>query len=202
VAAEGYSRIALRHLEEARQIEFALAPRSAAWYGMEMGREAGDVDLLLRSLDEFSPEEGEPYERTLRALSVLDGRGVRGGGTSNIKSRLYIVNPGGIRQYGLSLPIELNVTGEGSPLISRRLKSLLRRAGYKIVRRGADSETAALMTVSSNDSGKMRWFMSGPNGNTRSTAVSDISRKKRDLAPVLAGILDSFYTTGLGEAEG
>ena len=87
-------------------------------------------------------------------------------------------------------------------MISRRLKSLLRRAGYNLVRRGADSEAAALITISSNDSGKMRWFMSDPNGNTRSTVVSDISRKKRDLAPVLAGILDSFYTTGLGEAEG
>lgn len=201
VAAEGYRRIALLNLEEARSIEILLTARADPWYGLEMGREAGDADLLINALNDFSEEEGNPYERTLRALSGPAGRSLPEEVISELLVELYGMNPGGLRQYGLSLPVELNATGDGSRLLSRRLKSLLRRSGYQVVHPVDGGNAAALLTVNRDESGKMKWYMSDTEGRTRATDISVDGTSKRSLAPVLAGILDRFYITRLGDSN-
>ncbi len=201
VAAEGYRRIALHYLEEAKSIEILLTPRADPWYGLEMGREDGNANLLVKSLNEFTGDEGDPYERTLRALSGPAGRSLPEEVTSEFLVDLYGMNPGGVRQYGLSLPLVLNATGDGSRILSRRLKSLLRCSGYQVVRPAAGGNAAALLTVNRDESGRMKWYMSDPAGRTRTTDISDNGISKRSLAPVLAGILDRFYITGLGDYD-
>ncbi|MCK5736315.1 MAG: hypothetical protein KAH21_07535, partial [Spirochaetaceae bacterium] len=95
IAARGYRKIALGYLEEARLIETELTPRAVPWYEMDIGKESGDIDMLENALKSFSEEEGDPYERTLRELA---GTSIR------YLNELYQINPGGLRQYGLSLP--------------------------------------------------------------------------------------------------
>jgi tetratricopeptide (TPR) repeat protein len=196
-AAEGYRKIALLHFEQARQIETALTPLSIPWYALEIGRESRDTGLLIEALNGFSPDEGTPYERTLRALADREKSTRRNRLELPVLSELYKMNPGGLRQYGLSLPVVLNVTGEGSRIISRKLKALLRHSGYRVVRHETDAVSTALLTVNSSESGTINWYMSDMEGLTRSQSVSDYSKRKKDLTPVLISILNGFYTTRL-----
>ncbi len=83
-ASRGYRRRALAYLEEARLIETELTPRAVPWYEMEMGREAGDENLMINALKDFTEDEGDPYERTLRILA---------GNSRAYLEELYTLNP-------------------------------------------------------------------------------------------------------------
>ena len=194
-ASRGYRRIALGFLEEARVIETALTPRAIPWYEMEMGREAKDRKMLENALGGFSEEEGDPRERTLRELA---------GSSSIYLSELYDMNPGGLRQYGLSLPVKLKVSGPGSRKVSRRIRRLLRRSGYQLLHSSDSDSEASVLTVSIDDSGELSFYLSDPEGRTRSkTALEDDSNAKsrKNLASALSVLLDQFYFTRLGVSE-
>jgi hypothetical protein len=140
-------------------------------------------------------------ERSLREI-VLSGNNRRpdAAGRSALAG-LYDMNPGGLRQYGLSLPIAVVSAGDVPPRVIRRIKSLLRRHGYRIsdVRQGGPD--LSVLRVVGEDSNQLKWFMEDPRGRIRSSAESHANTRRAYLAPVLAGVLDGFYRTDLYGAQ-
>jgi len=186
-AYRGYRRKALDYLEEARLIETELTPRAVPWYEMEMGREAGDENLLMNALKDFTEDEGDPYERTLRALAGSSGAYLQ---------ELYSLNPGGLRQYGLSLPVAVNVSGGHRRILSRRVRRLLKSSGYRVLH-----SAASVLTVSTGESGAVKLYLSGPDGSTRSKTALKEGYSMDRLALALSGMFDKFYFTPLSEGK-
>jgi hypothetical protein len=189
-ASRGYRRIALSYLEEARLIETELTTRAVPWYEMEMGREAGDEGMLENALLGFSPEEGAAYEETLRYMAQSSGKYLR---------ELYSLNPGGLRQYGLSLPVVLKVSGERSRFVFRRLRRLLRHSGYRVYSSPGRASGESVLTVSSGKNGRVKMYLSDPEGKTRSSTIDEDGLSWGSLAVSLAELLDQFYQTLPGE---
>jgi len=188
-ASRGYRREALKYLEEARRIEIELTPRAVPWYELEIGRESGDESMLKDALKDFSDEEREPYERTLRELSGYSDRYLR---------ELYFLNPGGLRQYGLSLPVEVKVSGANSRKISRRIRKLLKRSSYRIVSHSSAGSATSVLTAYSDESGKTRLFLSDPEGRTVSESKVENGLSRRELTDSMTKLFDRFYLTRLG----
>lgn len=192
-SAEGYRRQALRYLAEARSIEVALTERAVPWYDLEVGREKRDPRLLMRALEGFLPEEGEPRERALRELALIDASR-----NPRVLRDLFDANPGGFRQYGLTLPLTLTVV-HPDPRHQRRWKrrasSILRNAGHRIVD-DADGNDAARITLNLTPDGPWSWFVTGPGGEPRGNG-SGTGDRKPAIAESLAEALDGLYRTPL-----
>ncbi|OQX28631.1 MAG: hypothetical protein B0D92_07945 [Spirochaeta sp. LUC14_002_19_P3] len=189
--SQGYRRAAVRHLEKARELETALTAASIPWYTMEAGIEEKNPRYLAKALETFQPEERNPAERTLRALAELSGR--RGSGAA--LASLYKLNPGGLRQYGLSLPVRIT---SGSAGHKRRAARILKSAGYTVVKE--PHPAAAVLTISIRED-NIFWYLAKPDGQTISKTKTGRVSGKREMAPILAGLLDQFYTTPLSGAD-
>jgi tetratricopeptide (TPR) repeat protein len=152
-ANERYPSVALKFLGQARAIETRIAPHAAARYDLEEGRVRRSPGLLRRALEAFDPYwEREEIADALRLLAPLLPRGSRE--RREALARLYAINPGGLRQYGLGLPVVLRFPGEegrrdghGGPSAGpshgwregRRaaaMRRLLRRAGFELLAPG------------------------------------------------------------------
>lgn len=182
---QGYRSPALRHLEKARALETSLTDYAVPWYLLEAGIEGNSIKSIYQAIETFQPEERRPVERALRTLAE---------DSSSALADLYAINPGGLRQYGLTLPIRLVVSGDNSPRLRRRIAKVLRSAGYSIVKNQGDSTST--LTASIRDGG-ISWYMASPEGRTISEARTGSIKKIRSLAKVLAGLLDRFYYMAL-----
>ncbi len=189
---QGYGHSAMRHLERARQLETALTPLSIPWYILEAGIEEEDPSLIEQAFSTFQPIELEPIERGLK--SIVENLPRKPRFADSILTDLYTLNQGGLRQYGLTLPIRINVSGERSTRLKRRIGRVLNSAGYSIVR--DNLPTAAALTASVRRDG-IYWFMADPHGRTVSEAHTGLIRKKKKLADVLAGLLNRFYSMNI-----
>ncbi|MDF1567246.1 MAG: hypothetical protein RQ801_01115 [Spirochaetaceae bacterium] len=195
MANRGYRRNAVKYFQKARELETAIMPRAEPWYLLEIGTERKDLRMIMEALNGFSPQEDDPRERGLRLLSGSIGRGAARDTRMSYIGELYRMNPGGLRSYGLSLPIVLNVSGEEGGRLKRQLSRLLRRTGYSVNRQSAERSVSSVITVARDGSGNLKWFMADPQGKTKASLETqgDISPRRR--AEALGGLLDLFYTT-------
>lgn len=196
-AYEGYRRQALNYLEEARTLETVFAPESGSWYFLEIGVESRDREMVARALESFNPLEGDPRERSLRELALLSRRSGKSLAGRQALASLYQVNPGGLRQYGLALPVAVVVSGEIPSALGRRVKGLLRKSGYRIVDADNPGPDVSVLRVISGGEGKLKWYMEDPEGRPRASAESAVIPRRAYLAPILAGLLNGFYVTPL-----
>ncbi len=194
-AAEGYPRIALVRLEKARELETAIMEAAVPWYDLEDGWTSKDPQSLLKAIDAFGADEQNPRERALRGLSGGIGRVTPEAIRDESLSVLYQMNPGGLRQYGLSLPIELTVTGPGRSSLRRKTRILLHRSNHSVHRPGEGGPAAAALTVSSADDGECTWYIAGPDGRTRTTAKSGNTVRRKETASILTELLNGLYLT-------
>ncbi|RKX78398.1 MAG: hypothetical protein DRP60_05485, partial [Spirochaetes bacterium] len=109
---------------------------------------------------------------------------------------LYSLNPGGLRQYGLSLPVAVNVSGGHRRILSRRVRRLLKSSGYRVLH-----SAASVLTVSTGESGAVKLYLSGPDGSTRSKTALKEGYSMDRLALALSGMFDKFYFTPLSEGK-
>ncbi len=186
---QGYGQPAIRHLDNAQALETALTVLAVPWYLLESGKEKGKQTDINLALNSFQSDEREPVERSLRALAEITSRR-KDTESDKALTDLYAINPGGLRQYGLSLPVHLVISGEKLPLLKRRITRILRSAGYRIT--GKRESSTSTLTLSMRDE-KLYWYLSSPEGKTISEARTGIIEKSRDVAEVLTGLLDRFY---------
>ena len=201
MAHRGYRRRALVYLEEARKLETAFAPDAEPWYLLELGVERSSSRYLMDALAGFGPREGEPVERALRELAASGNRRVETESRDAL-ARLYRINPGGLRQYGLSLPVAVVSSGNIPPGVPRRIRRLLRRSGYRLTESSDPGPDISVLRIVGAEGGRMRWYFEDPDGVGRSAAETGGISRGRKLAPVLEGLLDGFYATPLGGGFG
>ena len=158
-AYEDYPGKAMDYLTRAREFETAIIPESASFYRMEGAVLDGDPEDLRRARRAFDPvwERVEAAEAAREEALLLarqgGGRADSGAGASafgRVMADLYLLNPGGIRQYGLHLPLRLEAALPGfDEAAYSGLVRELRRAGLA----PADREETPLRLVISAESG-------------------------------------------------
>jgi tetratricopeptide (TPR) repeat protein len=132
-AGEPYRNMALKYLRRAKEIEVAVSPHAEAFYLLEEGRLLRSRRLLERALQSFDPFwERQAIHKTLRSLVPLLGRNTVEG--REAISRLYALNAGGLLQYGLAIPLVVELrAGPGiPPRVLQRVVGHLRRSGSQL----------------------------------------------------------------------
>jgi hypothetical protein len=201
-ATRGYRRISRVRLEKARALETAILEGSIPWYDLEFGWTCRNPSSLLKAIDAFGADEEDPRERALRGLSGGIGKMIPEAVRDESLLILYGMNPGGLRQYGLSLPVELTVTGPGRSSLKRKIRILLRRSGHGVRRPGKGGPAAAALTVSLSDEGSCMWYIAGPDGGTRTTAKSGKTVRRKEASTILVELLNGLYLTPVDITHG
>nr|WP_230391486.1 MULTISPECIES: tetratricopeptide repeat protein [unclassified Oceanispirochaeta] len=175
--SEGFPRQAEKYYLNALALEDF--PQAEPWYDLVLGKELKDKDLLARAEQGLNPEwERQPLEDVLRSRVLL----MRGNSRekNDILMKMYQMNPGSLVQYGLRLPLELQLSGEkASGLQKRRLESFLKQSGFRLIQ---GKGNALVLRISISDS--IKYTMSDPegrvlySGNTK--VESKLSEELRD----------------------
>lgn len=133
-AHERYPPLALRHLTRARELETAVIPESEPFYAMRTGVLREDPAMIARAVDAMHPRwERAGIAEGLREIARMATRAGNEREAANAAVELYRINPGGLRQHGIRLPVALSVSGV-DPAPARRLIGMLERAGFAPVR--------------------------------------------------------------------
>jgi hypothetical protein len=182
-AVEGVSSLSGKYYLKALALEGF--PQAKSWYDLVLGREFKDLDLLKEAFEGFNPEwEIQPRNETLREMALLLGAG-KAGYYDPIVLQLYSLNPGGLVQYGLKLPIFLQISGKDSDSRwNRNLKRFLKGSGF-ILRN--NSESALILRVNRGDS--LNYALSNNHGKVY---VSGAVSENPDSSEVLRQWVRSF----------
>jgi tetratricopeptide (TPR) repeat protein len=211
-AFDAYPRRALTYLRRARDFEVPLIPAAAPGYDYEEGRLRGRGDLLTASLGGFDPL----WERDM----IADGLTRLAEGNAGLAERnagdyfareLYLLNPGALRQRGISLPVELRFNfDEPVPrnMVQglKRLKGMLKKAGIRDsgfrdsagTRRAGDAESSELPPlVLSLDFEALgdRWavYCELSGGRSLSRDILLASPSRRDTAAFARELADAVF---------
>jgi hypothetical protein len=117
----------LTYLRTARDFEVSLIPAAEPGYDYEEGQLMNRRDLVAAALRGFDPIwEQDMIADGLIKLAEGNGEGAR---------ELYLLNPGALRQRGITLPVELRFNFDDSdpPAVRglRRLAGMLKKAGVR-----------------------------------------------------------------------
>jgi tetratricopeptide (TPR) repeat protein len=146
-AHERYPELGLRHLSRARELETEVIPESEPFYAMRAGALRGDTAGIARAVDAMHPRwERSSIAVGLREIALTARRSGDSARAARAAVELYRINPGGLRQHGLRLPVALSVSG-ADPRRARRLIGMLERAGFAPAR-NAVADAAPEGTVS------------------------------------------------------
>ncbi|MDR1030852.1 MAG: tetratricopeptide repeat protein [Treponema sp.] len=132
-AFESYPQRALTYLRKSRDFEVSLIPEAAASYYYEEGRLLKNEQLLWETLSRFDPLwERDMIAKTYTELAQMKGSKRRKERAQDAAEQLYRLNQGGLRQYGIRLPVELNIDLSSDPsfgeLWGLNIEKSLRRA--------------------------------------------------------------------------
>jgi transglutaminase-like putative cysteine protease len=125
-AFEDYPRRALTYVQEARSLETPLIPDAAPSYDFEIGRLLQDKQRIADSIAALDPI----WERDIIASAYTELAKLPGSRSSrnDAVERLFALNPGALRQAGLSLPVSL-VIDSVDTRAPRSLQNALKTAG-------------------------------------------------------------------------
>ncbi|MCF7927933.1 MAG: tetratricopeptide repeat protein [Spirochaetales bacterium] len=127
-ANRDYRQVALKYLSMAREEEVPLIPEALPYYQQEEGRITGDTALLQSSLEGFHPIwEKEGRARSLRLFyPQLRGNG-RTERAREVAVALYRLNPGALRQYGITLPVRFSSEAAGEDAAGSDMAAVIRK---------------------------------------------------------------------------
>jgi hypothetical protein len=116
------------YLREARNFETAVIPAAESEYNYKEGRLTRKPALIEKALQGFDPL----WERDM----IADGFAelIKGGfQAQNFAEDLYRLNHGGLRQQGISLPVQLQLNFEDTmqPPPQGRIREMLKKAGIR-----------------------------------------------------------------------
>ena len=136
-AFETYPRRAVFYLNMARNLETAIIPLSEPSYILEEGVLFKDLNLIGTALKTLDPVwERELISQCYRELALRGRKFSR----RNAAAELFALNRGALLQAGIRLPVEMNISFDGSGTGTRRnakiLSNALSKAGFQPVRTG------------------------------------------------------------------
>ncbi len=175
-SAEGFSASAYKYWTQARVLEQG-EPLSEAWYDFESGRALGDRELLMRALQLFQKDwESSMVEESYRALllnhlaeEIPPGKAAE---------EIYNRNPGGLKQYGLKLPVLIEFSGFESRRDINRIRRNLKKQGLIPVKDFSGFEP--VLRLHRNPAGEVEYHMNHPDGKeilSGKTTLPDNRRK-------------------------
>ena len=191
-AVERNRPVARGYLLQAADLEGAVIPESRLAYEIDIGRLDGDLDRLLATLPQLlDPWDAHLRELALRSVAELTrGRSKRDLYVSATRD-LYQLNPGGLRQYGLTFPVRLALTGipddSAARRTARRTARYLRGAGFE----PTDREDAPVLEVSFLDGSMTAALDPGPGGQESAVLIDAFSR--RDIARAINALADELF---------
>jgi tetratricopeptide (TPR) repeat protein len=129
-ASEEKPQIAAPYLQKAKTHELKVSPGAKPFYRQEEGKLQGNISLLESTLGSFHTVwERKDIAETLRVLIPLLRQKDRVVRARQYTNQLYAINPGGVLQYGVKLPLDLSLSDD---LPRRRIERLLRRSGFEL----------------------------------------------------------------------
>ncbi|MDR1444914.1 MAG: hypothetical protein LBI94_08555 [Treponema sp.] len=191
-AFEAYPRRSLNYLRAARDFELPLIPAAEPGYSYEEGRIMGKQELILEALQGFDPL----WEQDMIADGFADlAAGPRRTFSLTFAEELYRLNPGALRQRGISLPVELRLDTRrtSNPPPVRRIQKMLKKAG---LHSGA-AETAFVLSLNIEDLEGGAWVVRCELRDTRSVLLDrDIplaSPSRQDTAAFARELADAVF---------
>lgn len=181
-ASQGFSGQAEKYYLRALALEDF--PQAEPWYDLVLGQELRDRDLLARAEQGLNPEwERQPLEEVQRARILLMRK--NSSEKDAILMNMYQKNPGALVQYGLRLPLELQLSGDNSSALQkRRIKRILNKSGFRIV-----PETGSSLVLRINITDSIKYTMSDPEGRV---LYSGNTMVETDLSKELINWVRSF----------
>ncbi|MBI9100335.1 MAG: hypothetical protein JEY91_17765, partial [Spirochaetaceae bacterium] len=188
-ASMGNRSTFMKYIELCEQFERELTEKSIPWYLLEKGRELSDYSMLNEALPLFRTDwELEPLMETLVYLIKLEKR-------QNLPlkrnrlSYLYSLNSGALMQNGLSLPIILDHSGEGS---ERGLKRLLEKTGFDVTLTAEEGFSHKL--IISIDESSYSWYLMNPEGEVLYENKSDYEKLNGNTyRGIVMDVFDTVY---------
>ncbi|GMO49713.1 MAG: transglutaminase domain-containing protein [Termitinemataceae bacterium] len=127
-----YKDRALFYLNATKEIEVEIIPKSLPSYLYEEGKLLGSSAILNAALEGFDPVwEQDMLSDTYCALGILAKKEHKNELLSEVSGKLFAMNSGALKQYGLSLPVNLEIISDNQRM-ARQIKKLLGKSGFKI----------------------------------------------------------------------
>ncbi len=177
-AAEGFPATAGKYWLRAMILEKD-EPLSVPWYDLELGRERRDADLLYRSLVSFQKEwEASMVEESYRQM--LLEKMPENVSAVEAASAVYRSNSGGLKQYGLALPVSIRFSGFHSAALERKITRTLGRQGIKVLKSYTGYEP--VLRLHQGENGVLDYVVSFPDGTQAASGVVEPSGRLRSQA--------------------
>jgi hypothetical protein len=133
-AFHDYKNRAMYYLQAAWDFEIELIPEAAPSYLLETGKLLRNMALLNEALPSFDPvwEKGLVADAYTEIALIAKNKGDTGL-SAEAAERLFALNHGALRQNGIRLPVQLEITGEsGGKNHTGALKKAINSAGFDI----------------------------------------------------------------------
>ncbi|GMO25345.1 MAG: hypothetical protein Ta2B_04900 [Termitinemataceae bacterium] len=143
-AFNDYNKRALYYLEASKEIEVNLIPRALPSYMFEEGKLLGVKGLLDDAIDMFDPIwEQDMISETYSELGVLAKKRWQTSYLTEITNKLFAMNPGALRQNGLSLNVSAEIRCIDRSL-QKKIAAALNKSGFitKIEQRNSSKQTS------------------------------------------------------------
>jgi hypothetical protein len=174
-AFEPYPRRSLTYLRAARDFEVPLIPAALPGYTYEEGKLTNNRTLTEAALQGFDPL----WEKDMIARGFVE---LAGNGARSFAEELYRLNPGALRQHGISLPVLLrfNVPEGGRPPSQSRITGMLKKAGLRSITAANAGEARFVLTLNfeAQETGSRAWLV-----------YSELVDRDRGATPVSRDIL-------------
>ncbi|MFP4205162.1 MAG: tetratricopeptide repeat protein [Spirochaetaceae bacterium] len=152
-AHERYRRVAYAHLERARELEIDVIPETEPLYRMHAGELTRDPEAISRAVEAMHPRwERSSIARGLREAALAFREQGRHREADAAAVELYGINPGGLRQHGVDLPVMIS-TSAVDDAGERRLRRRLADAGFRPV--GNGGETPYTLEIEAYENGRI-----------------------------------------------
>jgi transglutaminase-like putative cysteine protease len=121
------------YLKAAEDFELRLIPEASPSYLFETGKLTRNIALLNDALPGFDPVwEKDITADTYTEIALIAQKNGRPELAAEAAGRLFALNPGALRQNGISLPVNLEISGEAFGVDGRAsaVQKALRQAGF------------------------------------------------------------------------
>jgi hypothetical protein len=192
-AFSAYSKRSRYYLEEARKIETALVPQSAARYLLEIGKAADDRESLIAAIAGFDPVwQRDMIAEAYAELASISPR--RSSERQDAVERLFSLNAGMLPIKRLGLPVILDIDGLDTSRsgLFRRLKGKLRAAGFEDLPEGSPGRYRLRIRI--QDSQASCELIDALRGITRLRIIAALpSFRAADLAAFSADLASAVF---------
>jgi tetratricopeptide (TPR) repeat protein len=193
-ANERYRPVALKYLGLARDLEEQISPHAGLYYEQEEGRMREDAELLQRSIEGLDPywEREGIFDGLRYQVAVLGTDGARGRQALN---RLYELNPGGMLQYGLALPLAVRLEQKGDRVLNRCVR-FLGRSGSQVAAHVDAAEGFRYRLVLEREAGGRVGFSLHERGRTVFSESFTLQKgsARRQAAALARKIIERIYS--------